>query len=230
MSCTHDHGGHLDAGIAPVAEHEPLESKRPAALTGTTAPRPKTTGLQPLTPSAFVSSTTLPIFMHPQQSYYLTPAPVTKKDQRTRKALKTEKESKDIQGLKQDGGPAHGHEACGHRHSESQSLTGVDIHKEVNGKESLDGSKSGSQAQAGNHLLPPVASPPPKHFPPNPTQTPSPHHHQLVTETATLVKPTSKFQKFAQKWLQGESRPFAIMMLLTSVYLIAELTISVITG
>jgi len=43
-------------------------------------------------------------------------------------------------------------------------------------------------------------------------------------------KPKTKWEAFRSKWLSGESRPFAIMMLLTSVYLVAELAISVITG
>jgi len=43
-------------------------------------------------------------------------------------------------------------------------------------------------------------------------------------------KPKTKWEAFRSKWLSGESSPFAIMMLLTSVYLVAELAISVITG
>jgi hypothetical protein len=45
-----------------------------------------------------------------------------------------------------------------------------------------------------------------------------------------LSKKLTKWQAFRLKWLSGASRPFAIMMLLTSVYLVAELAMSIITG
>lgn len=41
---------------------------------------------------------------------------------------------------------------------------------------------------------------------------------------------SEKRANFFKKWLSGESRPFAIMMTLTTIYLIAELAMSLITG
>ncbi|KAM3567895.1 hypothetical protein VYU27_009969 [Nannochloropsis oceanica] len=249
-------------------------SKRPPPLSNN--PRPKSgVGLEPLTPSAFAALTTLPIFMHPQQSYYLTPAPARKQKRKKDKGSKEAGKSKSSSSIssssskKEGGGCSHDHGRGGHEHhhhdhhhshhhrthESAATANSTEAEDKETGRQSVSitpnaCSGQGSHAHAddlckaevhkhGHHYhqhkqqqeqqqhyvladpLPPKA----------PTQTLSPHHHKAIIDAAMVGgKPMTKWEAFRNKWLSGPSRPFAIMMLLTSVYLVAELAISVVTG
>ena len=241
-------------------------SKRPPSLSN--APRAKSgVGLEPLTPSAFAALTTLPIFMHPQQSYYLTPALAgkqkKKKDKGSKEAGKS-KSSSSSSSKKEGGGCGHDHGHGGHEHhhhhhhhhhshESGTTASSTETEDKETGKQSVSITPKACSGHGHSHahtddLSKPeahhyghhdhqqkhqeqqhyvLADPPPLAL----TQTLSPHHHKAIIDAAMVGgKPKTKWEAFRTKWLSGPSRPFAIMMLLTSVYLVAELAISVVTG